>query len=159
MYDNNYNKQKALAKVAAICAKEEKCCDDIRQKLFQWKIEQSDIQDIIDNLINEGYINEQRYCGQYARDKFKFNRWGKIKIAYNLRAKQINEKIISEALESIPMVDYEEMVKDELVKKLKTLNQFDDFTKKGKLFQFGQSRGYETDIIQKLISKLTSSKD
>ena len=75
----------ALSKAMARCARRELCCDDIRHSLLSWDINTHDAEKIITKLVNENFINENRYAAAYVRDKFKYNKWGKVKIAANLR--------------------------------------------------------------------------
>ena len=80
---------KALKTVTAFCSKKEYCRQEIRQKLEKWEIAEKDIDTILEFLQKNNFINEQRYAQFYARDKFRFNKWGKQKISLMLKQKKL----------------------------------------------------------------------
>jgi regulatory protein len=149
-------RKKALLSMEELCAKSEKCKQDIRNKLFLQKLNPSDIEWIIENLEAEKFIDEQRYTNFYVRDKFRFNKWGKIKIRYNLSSKRIPEDIIREALETIDEDQYFKTLLDELSKKNSSLKDRDTNYKKAALFRFGAQKGFEGELIYKAIELLLS---
>ena len=146
--------QSALSKVQHICSRQEKCCFDIRKKLENWQLSYDDQDKIIDSLINDRFIDENRYAGFYVRDKYRFNKWGRIKISHHLKQKKIPEYIISEAFEAIKESEYLENLDDILRSKLKSTHETDHYLLKGKLFRFAQSRGFESDLVLKNIEKI-----
>ena len=93
--------QEALHKAAAYCSSGEQCCYDISEKLKKWGIEDSEASKIIEYLIKQRFIDEARYAKGFTNDKFRFNKWGRTKIAYALRLKKIPETLIDEALYNI----------------------------------------------------------
>ena len=142
--------KKALNKSMYICSKAEKCKSDIRRKLYDWKSNPVHHEKIIAELLKQQYIDEERYTNYYVRDKFKFNKWGKIKIRSMLFQKQIPEQIIDEAINLISDEEYLEMLKNVINQKLKTLKEQDFNKKKSKLLQFASGRGFEPNIILQL---------
>ncbi|HKK82055.1 MAG TPA: regulatory protein RecX, partial [Prolixibacteraceae bacterium] len=93
--------KKALSKCMALCSKSEKCISDIRKKLSNWQLPEEETQQVIDNLIDEKFIDEQRFAESFMRDKFRFNHWGKIKIIYHLKAKGISSGDIAHGINEI----------------------------------------------------------
>ena len=91
---------------------------------------------------------------RYTRDKFRFNRWGKIKIGMMLRSKQLPEEEIENALAQIDEAEYEEALVVLLQTKLKSLTYKFEYEKQGKLFRFAQSRGFEHNIISNVLRQL-----
>jgi regulatory protein len=89
-----------------------------------------------------------------VKDKFHFNKWGKIKISYSLKQKGLDNNLISNALNTIDEGEYEEMLAVLLKAKLKTIKWEYEYEKMGKLFNFAQSRGFESSIIDKAIRRL-----
>jgi regulatory protein len=148
------DKLSALKKAQNICAKQEKCKADIRQKLFEWKLEPKDHSWILEQLEKDKFIDETRYTSFYVRDKFRFNKWGKIKIEFELRGKQISPEIIKEALGEILEMDYINTCETLLHQKLNKLKNEDPGKKKEKLMRFAYSRGFEQDLIIKIVEKL-----
>ena len=81
----------ALQKAASYCALSEKCEYEVREKLRAWDVSDSVIEEVICKLYRDDFINNSRFCSYYTRDKFRFNRWGKVKIQMMLRSKQLPE--------------------------------------------------------------------
>ena len=84
----------AYDKAAVLCSRSEYCTYEIGEKLKLWGLSPEEAVLVIENLIAEKYIDDERFARAYAKDKFKFNRWGKQKIAYMLRSKNIPAEII-----------------------------------------------------------------
>ena len=138
-----------------MCSRSEKSIADIAEKLKHWGLEsEHDRQKLISELLENDFINEERYCRAYVRDKHMFNRWGKIKLRNMLRAKKINNNIIEEALAELETDKYYETLKNELYKKRKSIKAKNLYDLKTKLVRFGASKGYEADLIFRAIDEL-----
>ncbi len=151
---NTRTYEQMLFKASAYCATAEHCEADVRTKLQTWACAPEHIDKIIDYLKNENFLNEQRYCNAFVRDKFRFNQWGKTKIAMMLRTKNIAEETIAEALEQIDDETYQQTVTTLLQTKLKGLKYRDEYDRKAKLIRFAQGRGFEYGIIATAIEQL-----
>ena len=148
----NFNE--ALQKAAAYCSLSEKCEYEVKEKLRTWDVSNTDVAKVIDQLRHDDFINDARYCTYYTRDKFRFNRWGKIKIGMMLRSKQLPEEEITNALAQIDEAEYEEALVVILQTKLKSLTYKYEYEKQGKLFRFAQSRGFEHNIVSNVLRQL-----
>ena len=95
-----------MNRAAALCARSEQAPGDIRDKLVKWGLSQSDVNQVLQQLVEQGFINEERYAKAFVKDRFAFNGWGKIKIAYQLRQKGIPDEIINEAMTAIDDSQY-----------------------------------------------------
>ncbi len=144
----------ALSKMQFMCSRQERCCSDIRKKIENWSLSYDDQDKIIQSLIDDKFIDEKRYTGFYVRDKYKFNRWGRIKISHHLKQKQIPESIIMEAFDSISEEIYEANLEDILNSKLRSTREDDSYKLKAKLYRFAQSRGFESNLILRCIEKI-----
>ncbi len=144
----------ALSKAMALCSKSEKCISDIQQKLSDWDIEPADAQKIIKNLIAEKFIDEERYVRFFVRDKFVFNQWGKVKIAFMLKSKKVPAALVGEALRGIDDEAYLDLLVKLLEDKSKKTKFVNEYDRKGKLVRFAQSRGFEFDTIEKALAEL-----
>ena len=151
---NTRTYEQMLFKASAYCATAEHCEADVRTKLQTWACTPEHIDKIIDYLKNENFLNEQRYCNAFVRDKFRFNQWGKTKIAMMLRTKNIAEETIAEAIEQIDDETYQQTVTTLLQTKLKGLKYRDEYDRKAKLIRFAQGRGFEYGIIAAAIEQL-----
>lgn len=139
----------ALNKAAAYCSLCERCINEVRKKLTAWGITPIEQNKIIERLITEKFIDEERYCRAFVNDKIRFNHWGKIKITAALREKQIDKKYISSAIDNIDENEYMQILRDILITKQKEYKGKEDFATKQKLIRFAASRGFEpTKILQ-----------
>jgi len=136
----------ALRKLQQICSKQEKCPADAVLLLKKWGVDQRHHQEMLDKLISERFIDEQRYAASFVNDKIKFDHWGTIKIRYMLHQKGIARGIADNAIREINQGEYRDMVGKELARKRKTL--------KGspreiwaRLARYGSSRGYEMEVM------------
>ena len=148
------NYKQALLRAQSLCSQQEKCRSDIREKLVKWDVSEGDIEKILDMLEAEKFIDESRFAEFFSRDKFRFNKWGKIKISYAMKQKHIPGNIISEALESIPEEEYLGVLTEELQKKRKSVKGKNAWDIRNKLTRFAQQRGFEFDIIQSAIDSI-----
>jgi len=142
------DKAYVLGRMQNICSKAEKCTLDIQQKLRNYNLGEEDGQWIIQKLKEDKFIDESRFAGFYVKDKFRFNKWGRIKISHSLRMKGIEENIISGAIEEqINEDDYLEVLKELLISKNKSLKEKDSYLRKGKLVRFATQRGFEPELV------------
>lgn len=151
--------ENALARVAALCSRSEQAEHDIRVKLYNWGISQESTEKIIARLIEEKYIDEQRYAVAFTRDKFRFDGWGRIKIAYTLKGKHISNTVIENALVEIDEDEYVQALEHLLRNKLRSLNKKSDIQKKASLLRFAASRGYEQNLIYSILPKIINCDD
>ena len=143
-----------LNKAATYASRCEHCESEVREKLLIWGGTSEETDEIIAYLIEERYIDNQRYANSYAKDKFRFNHWGKYKISMMLRSKGIESETIEEALDQIDEEEYLEKLQQILRDKLRSLKYSSEYEKKGKLFKFAQSRGFESGAISKVIDSI-----
>lgn len=142
----------ATAKIEAYCSKAEHCTSEVVTKLKSWNINGRQIAEIVAHLCKERYINDLRYSRCYVKDKFRYNHWGRIKIAQALRVKNINEDDIKEAIEELDQQEYETTLKRLLAQKRKSIKASSDYERNGKLVRFALGRGFEMSIINKYLN-------
>jgi regulatory protein len=146
-----YTIEELLHKAASYCSISEHCVSEVEDKLNAWGVSSGDKQKIIDRLISEDFINEKRFCTYFVKDKFRFNKWGKIKITFALKSKGLDKEIILNAIGTIDDGEYEEMLASLLKTKLVGLKYEFEYEKQGKLFRFAQSRGFENNVIERAL--------
>jgi len=149
-----YTLEELLHKAASYCSISEHCVSEVEEKLNAWCIECDDKAKIINRLIVEDFINEKRYCVYFVKDKFRFNKWGKIKISYALKQKGLSDELINAALQTIDEGEYDEMLAALLKTKLTGLKYEFEYEKQGKLFRFAQSRGFESNVINRVMRNI-----
>ncbi|MBK3518523.1 regulatory protein RecX [Carboxylicivirga marina] len=146
--------RQAINKAAALCSRKEYCSADIQKKLVNWDLSDEEADKALQWLIDEKFIDNERYAAYYVRDKFRFNNWGKIKIRYQLRGKQISSNLIEDALEQINEAEYTEKLAELLHSKKQQIKNKDYWQTKAALARFAQSRGFEPDIVFRAIDQL-----
>ncbi len=144
----------ALHRAAVLCSTAEHCTADIREKLSRWGISANDARTIIERLVSERFIDESRYAIAFAKDKFRFAGWGRIKIRYNLQQKRIANNDIAEALTVIDEEQYLDRLTSLLQEKNRTIRDDNPESRKAKLCRFAASRGFETDLIFRQLKTL-----
>ena len=144
----------AFNKAAVLCSQSEKCTSEIQEKLKLWGLNEADSQSVIDELKREKYIDDERFARAYVKDKFRFNRWGKQKIEFMLRAKKINQEILALAFEEIEDESYLDEIKRLLTEKAKSIKAKDQYDKHNKLMRFALGRGFESGKIYAALKEL-----
>lgn len=155
--EKNPEKRKAdeaLNRAMALCSKTEHCISDIRQKLESWGLEPEKAGDVIAVLLRENFINEERYAGAYARDKYRYNKWGRVKIVSMLKAKGIPSAIIDTAVSFTDEGEYKQLVRDMLLSRRKSVKARNQYDLKGKLLRYGLSKGFESSLLYDILNDL-----
>lgn len=135
-------------KAARFCAYRERSVTEVRTKLIALGASESDTDTLIKELIRENFIDESRYASAFASDKFRFNKWGKVKIRQQLRQKQLDEEEIDKALGQLPLEEYREMIRSLAEQKLKGLPQdLEPGQKKQKVIRFLLQKGFEYEMV------------
>lgn len=141
-----------LKKVLRYCAYQERCAQEVRNKLKTFDISSSDKEKILQLLVDEGYIDDKRYASTYVRSKMHLKKWGVNKIRISLKLKGIDDEIIKEALSEIdPEIYREELIK---VLKSKKINETDDYKRRAKLAQYGIQKGYEPALVWSVVANM-----
>ena len=153
---NSEEYDQLLQRMMSVCSKNEKCAYDIEQKLKKKYFQDDEIEKIIYDLQESDFINHIRYTEAFVNDKLRFNHWGKRKIAHALRAKNIDEKIINQKLEEIDPQLYEEILNEELEKKLSSIGEITDKKGKEKVVRYLLQKGFEYGKIFDIIDKRTN---
>ena len=144
----------ALDKAMAQCSRREFCIDDIRRKLTLWGVEKTEAEKIIHTLVKENFLNEPRYAAAFVKDKFKYNKWGKVKIAAHLEAKKLSSDVINNALDSIDNEQYIKAVRGIIEGHGRTIKAKNQYDLKSKLLRFGLSRGFESSLLYDMLNDL-----
>lgn len=142
--------EEALTRAAAYCSKGERTPADIREKLLGWGIGRKEAESIIDRLTDENFLCEERYIRAFIHDKSTYNHWGRVKIRYALRYKQLNESEIDRLLtECIDEENYLQTLAGILRSKAHSLPRPLTPECRRKLYSFAAQRGYESECISR----------
>jgi regulatory protein len=144
----------ALEKAMAQCSRREYCSDDIRNKLSLWGVDNDDIGKILRILISDNFINEPRYATAFVRDKFKYNKWGKVKISAHLRGKKVPQDIIRSALDSIDNDLYIKLLRELIEAHRKSVKAKNQYDLKAKLLRYGLSKGFESSLLYDILNEI-----
>lgn len=149
--------ENAYLRLATLCAQSEQAEGDLRKKLHDWGIGGNDINAIIARLKQEKYLDNDRFARAYCNDKLRFNGWGRIKIAFMLRSKGIEQGIINDALEQIDENLYLDVLDKVLTAKVMTLTSKTPEQARASLMRFAASRGFEPAVFIPVVSRIIDS--
>jgi regulatory protein len=149
-----YGPAEALQKLRKYCAYQERCHQEIKQKLYEWNFYSSTSDPIVAQLIEEGFLNEERYAKALAGGKFRQKSWGRKKIINTLKQKGISEYLINSSLKEIDNTDYRKTLEQLLEKKIRTTKAANSMILKQKLARFAISKGYEADLVWPIINEM-----
>ncbi|MFZ4263007.1 regulatory protein RecX [Sphingobacterium sp. HJSM2_6] len=148
-----FTPNEAKRKAEAFCAYQERAQQEVRDKLYFWGLHEADVENIISYLIEENYLNEERFAKAYVLGKFRIKGWGKIKIIYHLKQKKVSKPLINIAVSQIDEEDYSKMIHEIIAKKIKKPLKSISAIEKNKLLSFLQSKGYENELIFKIFKE------
>ncbi len=137
----------ALLRAQLSCAYQERCQQEIRDKLYEWGLYSDAVESIIADLIINNFLNEERFAKSYAGGKFRIKKWGKIKIKIELKKRKISEYCIKKAMEEIPDKDYITTIKQLIAKKSKEIKGGKLQIRNYKIAQYIASKGFEQNLI------------
>lgn len=141
-----------LYKLAAKCSVSEQCLSDIEAKLSRYDLTEEERTRILRHLVEEKYVDDRRYAEAYVKDKYRFNKWGRIKIAQGLRMKGIDNETIKSAMEAIDEEEYQEILRDLIKAKRRSTRGSSEYEINGKLIRFATGRGFEFAAIRECLN-------
>jgi len=150
------DKQKALQKLKHYCAYQERSHGEVKAKLYSLGVWKKDLEAIMAQLIEENYLNEERFAIAFSGGKFRIRQWGKLKIQYALKQKQVSDYCIRKALSQIDSDQYQQTLHRIAANKWKTLEQEkNSFSKAGKLRNYLSAKGYEPALVNQTVRSLS----
>ena len=144
--------QQAIEKASAYCATQERCIEEVRTKLYSWKLSTEEVEQAIAELIVQGFINEERYAKAFVRGKFRIKHWGRRKIGYELKNKRVSPMCIKSGMQEIDEAEYLEILSQLIEKKSKEIKESNFLLKKKKLITFLIGKGFEYELINELLN-------
>ena len=147
-------KEQALQKLRHYCSYQERSHYEVIQKLWELSIKKLEHDEIIATLIDEDYLNEERFAIQYAGGKFRMKDWGKKKILYGLREKKVSDYSIKKALAAIDEEDYLKTLNKLAEEKYNSLKGEQYLERKKKTIDYLMQKGYEYELVNKVLSYL-----
>ncbi|WP_299523285.1 regulatory protein RecX [uncultured Lutibacter sp.] len=150
----SYTVDEATKALEHFCAYQERCHKEVEQKLYDLKMIPEAKELIILHLLQHNFLNEERFSKTFARGKFSIKKWGKIKIVNELKFKNISSYNIKSALAEINDEDYLITLQKIAEKKFQLIKEPNSFKKKNKLSNFLISKGFETNLVYKVVNNL-----
>ena len=144
-----------LDKMAKYCAYQERCVKDVRDKLKTFDIPEEDKTKILDYLLDNRFVNDERYAKAFVRGKVNQSGWGVNKIRFHLIQKGIDKDIIDEALVQTDEEAYRQRLIEILKTKAKTIKAASDYEKKRKLAAYAMQKGFEGSLVWETLKDLT----
>ena len=152
LYRKKLTADQALNNAKIYCSYQERNHKETKDRLYSFGLPKSEVEQILARLIEDDYLNEERFAAAYARGKFRLKQWGRIKIRYELRQKQVSDYCIEKAMKEIDEAEYMKTLEKLMDEKLNELqSETNAFAKRKKATDFLLQKGYERDIIYALI--------
>lgn len=142
-----YDIKIAIERLKKFCALQDRCQFDVIQKMKEWGLLEMTQDHILEILIKEKYIDEERYAQSFCRGKFRIKKWGRIKITNELKRKNISNICINKGLKEIEGLEYEFLLNNLLKKKNNSLKDKNRFVRKKKIASFLIQRGFEPNMV------------
>ena len=152
--------EQALNRAAAYCSQAERATQEVLQKLEAWEVSDDDAARILEFLRKERFLDEQRYVHAFVNDKFTYERWGRIKIVYALRAKGVTGAVVNNTLDDVIDPDqYVETLTDLLRAKMRGMKTPLAPNDRAKLYRFAAQRGFESDVVGQALCRLNAPEE
>ncbi len=153
MIKKTLTKEEALQKARHYCDYQKRCHSEVKEKLYSFGLKKNDVEELLAQLIEENYLNEESFAIAFARGRFRMKHWGKVKIKNELKLKRVSGYCINKALSQINEEDYQHTFQKEAAKKLQSLKtEKNVFVKKRKLWDYLQQKGFEKELINNIIA-------
>ena len=144
--------QDAYLTLAALCAQAEHCQWEMTEKMRRWELSDEAQARIMERLVKERYVDDERFARAFVKDKVRYNKWGRRKVEQALWAKHIDETIRQQVLDEVDDEEYIRVLRPLIQQKRKTTRANSDYELNGKLIRFAMSRGFTMDIIKQCIN-------
>jgi len=149
----------ALERAAGICARGEHSQAEMERKARLWGLSGEDAARLSDWLVENGFVDEERFVRAFVHDKFRFEYWGRIKIRYALRQHGVSVGLVEQALKEIDETEYLGNLKMLLEAKFRSLSEDNPYRLKDKLFRYAAGRGFESKDVLPIIASLVDGAD
>lgn len=154
MYKKQITKEQALQKLKHYCAYQERCHSEVKEKLYNLGAWKKDHDEIIATLIEENYLNEERFALAFAGGKFRVKQWGRVKIKYELKQKQVSEYCIKKSLKQIDEEEYIKVLNKLAKEKYTSLKSEQYLIRKKKTMDYLIAKGFEMDLIRRVVDNV-----
>jgi regulatory protein len=148
-------RDQAYQKIIHYCSYQERSHAEVREKLYSFSLYKTEVETLISRLIEEDYLNEERFAKMFAGGKFRMKHWGKVQIKYELKQRRVSEYNIMKGLKEIPEEDYVSAFRKLFEAKLKALQSEKNVpARKRKILDYLLRKGYERDMIMGKLNEI-----
>lgn len=147
MQKKTLTKEQALQKLRHYCGYQERCHYEVQQKMWELGVRKPDHDELLSSLIQDDYLNEERFAIEFAGGRFRLKDWGKKKIYYALKEKRVSDYCIKKALQQIDEADYEKLLMSLTEKKYASLKNEQYLVRKKKTMDYLLQKGFESERI------------
>jgi regulatory protein len=155
LYKKQFTREQALQKLKHYCAYQERCHSEVKEKLYSLGVWKKDIDGIIALLIEENYLNEERYAIAFAGGKWRVKQWGRVKIKYELKQRQVSDYCIKKAMKQIGEEEYREVLNRLAKEKYASLKKEQYLVRKKKTIDSLIRKGFEPEMVKGATGSLT----
>ena len=152
-----YTVDEAKRRLERYCSYQDRCHREVEQKLYEMRMIPEASELILLSLMENDFLNEERFARSFARGKFKIKNWGKKRIILELKKRKISEYNIKTALKEIDEEVYHNKIKFLAVKKYELLSDSDAFKKRQKLINFLLRKGFENYLVYDVVKEITQN--
>lgn len=150
----HFTAEQALQKLKQYCTYQERCHKEVKEKLYSYGLHKSDTEKIVADLIENDFLNEERFAIQFAGGKFRMKQWGRKKIQYELQQEGVNTYSIKAALKELDESDYADTLHKLTTVKWASLAMQHPLTRQAKTQAYLMQKGFEPELISKAIKEL-----
>jgi regulatory protein len=154
MRQGRLSKEQAFQKIKQFCAYQERCHQEVKEKLYGFGLYKEEVEGLIARLIEENYLDEERFAIQFAGGKYRMKHWGKKKIEYELRQRQVSPYCIRKALAQITEDDYLATLEKLARAKYDSVKEPNPFSTRVKVTAYLLQKGFEPDAIREMLENI-----
>ncbi|MCX6310797.1 MAG: regulatory protein RecX [Bacteroidetes bacterium] len=148
-----YTQHQALVKAESYCAYQERCQQEMRNKLYSWGLHENEVENVIADLISKNFLSDERFAKAFAGGKFRIKKWGRVKIRIELKRRKLSEYCIKKGLAEIDETEYLKTLRKVADEKTRETSEKNVLKKKYKVMNYLLSRGFESDLVREVIGE------
>jgi regulatory protein len=145
--------EEARQKIWKYCAYQERCHQEVKTKLYEYGLHKGDVDEIISDLITQGFLNEERFAKAFAGGKFRMKQWGRVKITHELEARGLTPNCIRAGLKEIDEEEYVRTLEELVERKSSSLDEPDSFVLRDKVSRFLIQKGFEAHMVWRVLKE------
>ena len=158
MADQQFSEPELLAKARNYCARQERCQQEVRDKAYAWGAHREAVEQVIAQLIGEGFLNEARFAEHFAVSKSRQKGWGRRKIEQALQVKRVSKVCIVLGLKAIDGDEASDQLQAAVAKRWEKLKHEEPFIRKGKLVRYFMGKGFSVEEIEAALEAVRSER-